>query len=79
MTPQELDALCRFIDEYQAKGIGPALIRHLAAIGREAGLRELVAEVLSDNLPMLTVFERSGLAMNTRREGAVVHVTLRYS
>jgi hypothetical protein len=33
------------------------LIRHLAAIGREAGLRELVAEVLSDNLPMLSVFD----------------------
>jgi hypothetical protein len=25
-------------------------MQHLAAIGREAGLRELVAEVLSDNL-----------------------------
>ena len=41
-------------------------------------MRELVAEVLTDNLPMLKVFERSGLAMNTRREGTVVHVTLRY-
>jgi hypothetical protein len=39
----------------------------------------LLAEVLSDNLPMLKVFERSGLAMSTRREGTVVHVTLRYS
>ena len=55
------------------------LVRHLVAIGREAGLRELVAEVVSDNLPMLSVFERSGLAMNTRREGAAFHVTLRCS
>ena len=61
------------------RGLAPLLIRHLAAIGREAGFRELVAEVLSDNLPMLRVFERSRLAMNTRREGPVVHVTLRYS
>jgi RimJ/RimL family protein N-acetyltransferase len=53
-------------------------MRHLAALGREAGLRELVAEVLSENAPMLNVFERSGLTMNTRREGSVVHVTLRY-
>ena len=54
-------------------------MRHLATLGREAGLRELIAEVLSENVPMLNVFERSGLAMSTRREGPVVHVTLRYS
>ena len=65
------------IDEYQKKGLGTALMRRLAAIGREAGLTELVAEVLSDNAPMLKVFERSGLAMTTRREGTVVHVSLR--
>jgi RimJ/RimL family protein N-acetyltransferase len=54
-------------------------MRHLAILGREAGLHEFVAEVLSENVPMLNVFERSGLAMSTRREGAVVHVTLRFS
>jgi hypothetical protein len=48
-------------------------------LGREAGLRELIAKVLSENVPMLNVFERSGLAMSTRQEGTVVHVTLRYS
>jgi GNAT superfamily N-acetyltransferase len=67
------------IDEYQAKGIGSVLVRHLVASGREVGLRELVAEVVSDNFPMLSVFERSCLAMNTRREGAAFHVTLRCS
>ena len=78
VEPGKAEIAFGLVDEYQGKGIGSALIRHLAAIGREAGLRELVAEVLSDNLPMLRVFERSGLAMDTRREGAVVHVTLRY-
>jgi len=78
VEPGKAEAAFGLIDEYQGKGIGSALIRHLAAIGREAGLRELVAEVLSDNLPMLKVFERSGLAMSTRRESDVVHVTLRY-
>lgn len=78
VQPGQAEVAFAIIDAYQAKGIGSALLRHLAAIGREAGLRELVAEVLSDNLPMLKVFERSGLAMNTRRDGAVVHVTLRY-
>ncbi len=66
------------IDAYQGLGIGSALMRHLATLGREAGLRELIAEVLTENAPMLNVFQRSGLAMDTRRDGAVVHVTLRY-
>ena len=78
VEPGKAEIAFGLVDEYQGKGIGSALIRHLATIGREAGLQELVAEVLSDNLPMLRVFERSGLAMSARREGAVVHVTLRF-
>jgi GNAT superfamily N-acetyltransferase len=78
VQPGQAEASFAVIDDYQAKGIGTALMRHLAAIGREAGLRELVAEVLSENLPMLKVFERSGLAMTTKREGIVAHVTLRF-
>jgi RimJ/RimL family protein N-acetyltransferase len=66
------------IDAYQGKGSGTALMRRLAAIGREAGLNELVAEVLAENVPMLKVFEHSGLAMTAKHEGSVVHVTLRY-
>jgi GNAT superfamily N-acetyltransferase len=79
IEPGKAEAAFALIDDYQGMGIGSALMRHLVAIGREAGLRELVAEVLSNNLAMLTVFERSGLPMNTRREGPVAHVTLRYS
>lgn len=78
VEPGKAEIAFGLINEYQGKGIGSSLIRHLAAIGREAGLRELVAEVLTDNLPMLKVFERSGLAMSTTREGTIVHVTLRY-
>ena len=48
VEPGKAEIAFGLIDEYQAKGIGSALIRHMAAIGREAGLRELVAEVLSD-------------------------------
>ena len=63
VEPGRAEIAFGLIDEYQGKGIGSALIRHLATIGREAGLHELVAEVLSNNLPMLRVFERSGLAI----------------
>ena len=64
------------IDDYQGQGIGAALLRHLAAIARSVGLKELVAEVLPENISMLKVFEKSGLKLNTKRESGVVHVAL---
>jgi ribosomal protein S18 acetylase RimI-like enzyme len=64
------------IDAYQGQGLGSALMRHLGALARAAGLRELVAEVLPENGPMLKVFERSGFPVHRRRDGDVVHVTL---
>ena len=53
------------VDEYQAQGIGALLLRHLAAIARDAGIEHLTAEVLADNVPMLSVFEKSGYRVGT--------------
>jgi RimJ/RimL family protein N-acetyltransferase len=64
------------VDQYQGQGIGAALMRHLAAIAREAGVRELIADVLSDNISMLRVLESSGLPLSTKLEAGVVHVSL---
>jgi GNAT superfamily N-acetyltransferase len=66
-------------DAHQGGGIGGLLMRHLAAIARESGLRELIAEVLPANAAMLSVFRKAGLEMTTKREDEVVHVTLRWS
>jgi ribosomal protein S18 acetylase RimI-like enzyme len=65
------------VDAYQGLSLGAALMRHLTAIARNAGLKEFVADVLPSNGPMLKVFERSGLPMSTRREGGTVQVSLR--
>jgi RimJ/RimL family protein N-acetyltransferase len=65
VQPGQAEVAFAIIDSYQGLGIGSALMRHLATLGREAGLREFIAEVLSENLPMLNVFERSGLVMST--------------
>ena len=54
-------------------------MRHLLALAQTAGLKELVAEVLPENAPMLKVFKRCGLPMTTKREAEVVHVTLQLS
>ena len=64
------------VDAFQGQGIGGALMRHLTAIARDAGLEELIAEVLAENSPMLKVFEKSGLPCRTTRESGVVHIAL---
>jgi len=79
VQPGTAEVAFAVVDEYQGQGIGIALLRHLVAIARDAGLEKLVAEVLPDNIPMLKVFEKSGLRCTTTREGRVVHVTLRLS
>ena len=79
IQPGQAEVAFAIIDAYQGLGIGSALMRHLATLGREAGLHEFIAEVLSENAPMLKVFERSGLAMRTEHEGTVMHVTLRFA
>jgi RimJ/RimL family protein N-acetyltransferase len=63
-------------DSHQKLGIATHLITHLIEIARAARLEKFVAEVLPENVPMLKVFERCGLAMTTRSERGVVHVTL---
>jgi GNAT superfamily N-acetyltransferase len=64
------------VDDYQGQGIGAVLLRHLATIARQAGLKEFTAEVLADNAPMLKVFERSGLKVSTKRSADGVHAVL---
>jgi RimJ/RimL family protein N-acetyltransferase len=64
------------VDRYQGLGVGAALLRNIAAIAGAAGLKELVAEVLPENTPMLEVFKKCGLRLSTKREAQLVHVTL---
>ena len=77
VQPGRAEVAFTVVDRYQGQGIGAVLMRHLAAIARQSGIKELVAEVLADNIPMLRVFEKSGLHFRTRQEAGVVHVALR--
>jgi RimJ/RimL family protein N-acetyltransferase len=76
VQPEKAEVAFVVVDDYQGQGVGAALMRHLATIARDAGLKELMAEVLADNVSMLKVFEKSGLLLSTTREAGVVHVTL---
>jgi GNAT superfamily N-acetyltransferase len=77
VQPGKAEVAFAVVDQYQGQGLGAALMHHLATIARRAGLKELIAEVLPDNVPMLKVFEKSGLPLSVKREPQVVHVALR--
>lgn len=77
VQPGQAEVAFVVIDAYQGQGIGSMLLRHLAAMARAAGVKDLIAEVLPENAPMLKVFGGSGLAMATRRDSGLMHITLR--
>lgn len=79
VQPEQAEVAFAVDDRHQALGIGSALMRHLAALARQAGLKELIADVLPENTAMLKVFQRSGLEIATRREADTSHVVLRLS
>ena len=76
-APRSAEVAFMVDDAHQGLGIGSLLMRHLVACARSARLETLVAEVLSGNSPMLKVFERAGLALQTRRDSGVLHLDMR--
>jgi RimJ/RimL family protein N-acetyltransferase len=77
VQPRKAEIAFTVIDQYQRQGIAPILLRHLIGLARSAGLDTLIAEVLSENKPMLKVFEKCGLPMKTSQDHPeVVHVTM---
>jgi RimJ/RimL family protein N-acetyltransferase len=56
VRPGQAELAFVVVDAYQGNGIGTTLLRHLVAIAREAGLKEMTAEVLPENAAMLKVF-----------------------
>ena len=79
VQPGQAEVAFGVVDQYQGQGLGVALLRELVTVARQAGISELIADVLGSTLAMLRVFEKSGLQMITRREGSVVHVTLTFA
>ena len=76
VQPGQAELAFAVVDQYQGQSIGAALLRHLIAIARHAGLTELIADVLADNIGMLKVFEKCGLGVSARREAGIVRISL---
>jgi len=75
-APDEADLAFVVIDSYQGKGIGAALLRHLISLARNAGLKVLTADVVHENVPMLSVFKRFGFKPHSSRDPAAMHLKL---
>ncbi|GAB2456256.1 bifunctional acetate--CoA ligase family protein/GNAT family N-acetyltransferase [Jatrophihabitans fulvus] len=73
------DAEVAFVvaDAHQGRGIGSVLLEHLAAAGREVGLRRFQAVVLAENTNMIRVFREAGY--ETTRHIEYGEVTLEFA
>jgi RimJ/RimL family protein N-acetyltransferase len=77
IEPGKAEVAFAVIDQYQNKGIGTTLMKHISTIAARSGITEFVAEVLPDNTAMLKVFAKSGFGLTTKGSPGVVHVALR--
>jgi RimJ/RimL family protein N-acetyltransferase len=77
VRPDQAEIAFVVVDAYQAHGIGTILMRHLATLARNAGLKELIAEVLPENIAMLKVLRKFGFLPSSQRVPQVVHLTLK--
>jgi GNAT superfamily N-acetyltransferase len=64
------------LDAHQGKGIGSLLLQHLEMIGRAQGVREFVADVLTDNKQMIAALERSGFPIKRSAESGAERLLL---
>ncbi|MFX0537072.1 GNAT family N-acetyltransferase [Ornithinimicrobium sp. Y1847] len=61
-------------DQHQGRGIGSVLLEHLADIGREAGVRRFIADVLPQNRKMISVFRDAGYEVSHEFDDGIIAV-----
>jgi len=74
--PGEAEVAFVVVDAFQGKGIGALLTRHLTGLARAAGLREMVADVLPENMAMRKVLGKFGFRTARSSDPQVIHLTL---
>jgi acyl-CoA hydrolase/GNAT superfamily N-acetyltransferase len=58
-------------DDWQGRGIGTVLLRHMTDLARDRGVSGFSAIVLATNWPMLMVFQHSGLRIESKLDAGV--------
>ena len=64
--------------EWQGSGLGTLLQSRAIEYARAHGVRGFKADVLAENAPMLAVFRRSGLRMESQIDSGSFEITLRF-
>ncbi len=75
-APGEAEVAFVVVDAYQGQGIGSLLTRHLVGLARAAGLKQLAADVLPENVAMRKVLDKFGFRAARSVDPQVVHLTL---
>ncbi len=60
-------------DDWQNRGIGSFILKHLVIIAKRNGIAGFTAEVLRDNKAMQAVFNHSGLKVRSKLSDGVYH------
>jgi RimJ/RimL family protein N-acetyltransferase len=76
VKPGQAEIAFVVVDAYQGQGVGTILLRHLAVLARDAGLKELIAEVLPENSAMLKLFKKFGFTTASKGSPQVIHLAL---
>jgi acetyl coenzyme A synthetase (ADP forming)-like protein len=74
--PRTAEVAFAVSDEFQGHGIGTRLLEQLAVRASEAGIEELVAEVLQENGAMLSVFRDAGFTVTRAADAGEVEIRL---
>ncbi|MHA0288857.1 GNAT family N-acetyltransferase [Mycobacterium sp. C3-094] len=70
--PEEAEIAFIVGDAYQGRGIGTFLMRAISVAAHDDGVRRFTARVLSDNMPMRAILDRSGAVWHRDDLGVVV-------
>lgn len=76
VEPGTAEVAFNVADSEHGRGLGSALLEHLASAARERGVTRFVAEVLPQNGSMLAVFREAGYNVSQRLEDGVVTVAV---
>ena len=72
--PRSAEVAFAVADAFQGRGIATRLLEQLAELAAEAGIERFVAEVLFENVAMLSVFTEAGFDLSRHLDGGTVEV-----
>lgn len=71
--PEAAEAAVTVADDMQHRGVGGALLRELAQIAHEKGVRRFRGEILASNAPMRNLMEKLGAALVRTESDTLVY------